>query len=172
MASKKTPFRFCSCLFSWLTVLAFIGLAFRSGDSGFSNKTLPVFKHKQEKTVDALCFEPQEEDHDLKVDPHMVNAMMGYEKKYAITKLFESTGSPWSAKKMIPAIHKSFNEGMIKYYLDHAKPMVYANTALKKIKAQVGSAKRTKKNYKSYKFKLKIYNKIIENFVFKTSREK
>lgn len=75
-------------------------------------------------------------DHDLKVDPHQVNAMMGYEKKYAITKLFESTGSPWSAKKMIPAIHKSFNEGMIKYYLDHAKPMVYANTALKKIKAQ------------------------------------
>ncbi|MBL7902428.1 MAG: hypothetical protein JNK73_10560 [Bacteroidia bacterium] len=97
MASKKTPFRFCSCLFSWLTVLAFIGLAFRSGDSGFSNKTLPVFKHKQEKTVDALCFEPQEEDHELKVELPVFGAQ-GLEINQ--TRLSVSKLSPHSLKRL------------------------------------------------------------------------
>lgn len=69
MASKKTHFRSFTCLLSWLTVLAFIGLAFNSGDSGLSHKTFAVYKLKQERTVDALCFDQEEEGNEVKFEP-------------------------------------------------------------------------------------------------------
>jgi len=66
MANKKTHFCPFTCVLSWLTMLALLGLVFRPGDSGLSHKSLPEYKLKQEKTIDSLCFELQEEDRDAK----------------------------------------------------------------------------------------------------------
>jgi hypothetical protein len=68
MACKKTIFRPFSCALSLLTVLAFIGLALRSGDGGLSHKSFAVYKLKQERTVDSLCFEQEEEGNEVKFE--------------------------------------------------------------------------------------------------------
>jgi len=48
--------------------MAFIGLVCKTGEIDLSNKSKPVYKVKQETSVNPLCFEQEEEGDELKFE--------------------------------------------------------------------------------------------------------